>query len=382
MIYTMNHNRLIFRFLLFLFLYLHTNAIYSQSEDAIYYQRINKLISPENIPSHHGLYDSVQTKIRQHHSENRQAVNRFYIYEANWTAQLQEAELPVIFKYIPLLISHMDTRYRGDYQKVGLWGIDRITGIRYNLRMDSLIDERFDPAKATSVAIKELQKLMQRFEGNVWECILAYYSSPANVNASKIRMGADNPSPWELQNDSQRFPTDVITSLLSWIYVCHYSSLSSQKEANSPILTSDVKCLHTIQIKDLLDVLQIGQNRFEKYNPALIGKIIPESAILHLPPDKVAVFSSEAEKLGQLYIEKQIADSIAKAKADSIEKAKVTAQIANSSNNSSSITYIVKKGDVLGKIAQKYHVSVAEIKRWNHLKSDMIQIGQKLIINP
>ena len=44
------------------------------------------------------------------------------------------------------------------------------------------------------------------------------------------------------------------------------------------------------------------------------------------------------------------------------------------------IVYKVKSGDVLGKIARRYGVSVAQIKKWNGLKSNTIRIGQKLII--
>ena len=44
------------------------------------------------------------------------------------------------------------------------------------------------------------------------------------------------------------------------------------------------------------------------------------------------------------------------------------------------LKYTVKKGDTLSKIASKYHVSVTNLKKWNHLKSDMIREGQKLII--
>jgi len=44
------------------------------------------------------------------------------------------------------------------------------------------------------------------------------------------------------------------------------------------------------------------------------------------------------------------------------------------------LKYTVKKGDTLSKIASKYHVSVANLKKWNNLKSDMIREGQKLII--
>ncbi len=40
----------------------------------------------------------------------------------------------------------------------------------------------------------------------------------------------------------------------------------------------------------------------------------------------------------------------------------------------------VKKGDTLSGIAAKYHVSVSNLKKWNNLKSDKIQIGQTLII--
>ncbi len=42
--------------------------------------------------------------------------------------------------------------------------------------------------------------------------------------------------------------------------------------------------------------------------------------------------------------------------------------------------YIIKKGDTLTKIAHKYHVSINDLKKWNHLKSDKIREGQKLII--
>lgn len=44
------------------------------------------------------------------------------------------------------------------------------------------------------------------------------------------------------------------------------------------------------------------------------------------------------------------------------------------------IVYTVKSGDTLSKIAKKYHVKVSEIKKWNNLKSDVIQINQKLKI--
>ncbi len=47
----------------------------------------------------------------------------------------------------------------------------------------------------------------------------------------------------------------------------------------------------------------------------------------------------------------------------------------------SQLTYTVRKGDHLGAIANKHGVSVAELKKWNRLKSNRIQTGQKLKVS-
>ena len=43
-------------------------------------------------------------------------------------------------------------------------------------------------------------------------------------------------------------------------------------------------------------------------------------------------------------------------------------------------TYVVKKGDTLGKVALRLNTSTKELKRVNNLSSDLIQVGQKLTI--
>jgi membrane-bound lytic murein transglycosylase D len=42
----------------------------------------------------------------------------------------------------------------------------------------------------------------------------------------------------------------------------------------------------------------------------------------------------------------------------------------------------VKNGETLGHIAGKYGVGVSEVKRWNGLKSDMIRVGQRIVVYP
>ena len=45
-----------------------------------------------------------------------------------------------------------------------------------------------------------------------------------------------------------------------------------------------------------------------------------------------------------------------------------------------STTYVVKKGETLDKIAREHSVSIAQLKRWNHLRKNQINTGQELVI--
>ena len=47
----------------------------------------------------------------------------------------------------------------------------------------------------------------------------------------------------------------------------------------------------------------------------------------------------------------------------------------------SQLAYLVQPGDTLGKLAAKYHCTVEQLCRWNHIQNpNNIQIGQRLII--
>ena len=46
----------------------------------------------------------------------------------------------------------------------------------------------------------------------------------------------------------------------------------------------------------------------------------------------------------------------------------------------SKIRYIVKSGDYLGKIANKFRVRISAIKRWNGLETDHLKVGDRLTI--
>jgi len=73
-------------------------------------------------------------------------------------------------------------------------------------------------------------------------------------------------------------------------------------------------------------------------------------------------------------------DTVSTKKTVSTTKATSTAKITAPSNLNS-LTYKVVKGDSLFKIATKFHVTLANLKKWNNLNSDIIYIGQVLNVN-
>ncbi|WP_157055587.1 LysM peptidoglycan-binding domain-containing protein, partial [Liquorilactobacillus cacaonum] len=54
---------------------------------------------------------------------------------------------------------------------------------------------------------------------------------------------------------------------------------------------------------------------------------------------------------------------------------------SSSSTSNTSSSYTVKSGDSLWAIANKYGISVANLKSWNSLSSDTIYVGQSLKVS-
>lgn len=107
--------------------------------------------------------------------------------------------------------------------------------------------------------------------------------------------------------------------------------------------------------------------------------LMPDVSIISDFIASVYVYNEGKLKLGEV-LEIQPDNSSEKPKQEiaATEKPKPAPQPAKPKETT--IKYTVKKGDTLTKIASKHHVSVANLKKWNKLRSDMIREGQKLII--
>lgn len=139
-------------------------------------------------------------------------------------------------------------------------------------------------------------------------------------------------------------------------------------------------CLVKYKIKpeDKIDVVaknfSIGENEIKQINFLGADDWQAQKLLFIRVPLKDSVFYSAFDTLSTEQIKEQLKTIQANNNPD------VQNVSPNASSNPVNKTHVVKSGDTLSQIARKYGVTVKQIKTWNNLKSDNIQIGQKLII--
>ncbi len=139
-------------------------------------------------------------------------------------------------------------------------------------------------------------------------------------------------------------------------------------------------CLVKYKIKpeDKIDVVaknfSIGENEIKQINFLGADDWQVQKLLFIKVPLKDSVFYSTFDTLSTEQIKEQIKT------IETSNNPNVQNNNTNASSNPVNKTHVVKSGETLSQIARKHGVTVKQIKNWNNLKSDNIQIGQKLII--
>ena len=251
----------------------------------------------------------------------------------------------------------------------GMWQFMYSTAKIYGLTINSFVDERLDPVKAADAAARYLRDSYEIFGD--WNLAIASYNCGAgNVNKA-IRRSGGKRAFWDIWPYLPRETRGYVPAFVGALYAMTYY----KEHGIRPDIVQLPEHIDTFKVNKMLHFGQINEltgapiDQIKNLNPQYKHQIIPgneKEYILRLP-----------YKYTSAYIEHE--DSIHTYKAD-IFFNPVTIKKIKDGGDGERIVYKVKSGDYLGKIAGKYRVSVAQIKRWNNLKSNDIRIGQKLII--
>lgn len=285
---------------------------------------------------------------------------------------LDKHGLPLEMKYLAIVESALDPRAKSRVGATGLWQFMYSTGKLFGLEVSSYVDERSDPIMATDAACKYLKSLEESLGD--WDLALAAYNSgPGNV-AKALRRAGGHRNYWNIRHHLPRETAGYVPAFLATMYIFEYAEEHGFK-SNGPkypyIATDTVRVKNMIALEHVAKVTNLDLEELTFLNPSYKNAIIPvvkdEQYMLRLPVDAMGKFVANEEAV------------YAYAKAEFDQREKALPQFFEQSDR---IRYRVRSGDYLGKIANKYGVTVSQIKRWNGLRSNRLRIGQRLTIHP
>lgn len=285
---------------------------------------------------------------------------------------LQKYGLPDELKYLAIVESGFNPRAISRAGAGGLWQFMPYTGRSYGLHQDFYIDERFDPHKSTDAACKYI-KMMYNMFGD-WELALAAYNSgPGNVRKA-IRRSGYKKGFWEIYRYLPRETRSYVPQFVAIQYVMQYAHEYNFiiKDKIYPMEYDTLMVDEFINLKLLANELNICYEDLEMLNPAIKRFALPDAIKkypVNIPIDKIAFIRKNREEI--------LTNSALTGKNELQALARNT---PGSTYGRARIVHRVRSGDVLGTIAQRYHVRISDIRKWNHIRGNLIRIGQRLNI--
>jgi membrane-bound lytic murein transglycosylase D len=263
--------------------------------------------------------------------------------------------------FLPIVLSGCNQEFSvGDAS--GLWAMPFLAARRQHLRIDSLVDERLGGDFTTDAALKHFSFLLSIHRADYWRATVAFTSGPSQLTLIDTTLqGVDMLS---------RLNPETVDALLFQAYtnqLFRLVHLENQMNNCFDILGhfQPVIIEKPLQIKAIAEVLAVDESRLRKTNPVYTGQYL-QTGYRKVP------FVLEDTLVGRFTLLK---DSIAR-----WQPAKPKAITSSDEWESYFVQHRVGKGETLGRIAGKYHVTIAQIKKWNKLLSDKIRKGQTLRI--
>jgi len=287
-------------------------------------------------------------------------------------------------KYLAIVESALNPKAVSRVGATGLWQFMYQTGKQYNLKIDSYVDERSDPLKSSEAAAQYMATMYGIFGD--WDLVLASYNSgPGNV-AKAIRRSGGQQNYWNIRKNLPKETQGYVPAFLATMYIYEYHKehgIKPERALVQSFATDTILIKKQMSFKQIADLLDVSVSQLQLLNPSYKMNVIPyygdRDHFLRLPKDKIAVFASNEDKI-YAYVQR---DLDFREKPFQVTKAIVLNDSLNSTQRISlpkAKYYTVKSGDYLGKIASQNGVSVEQIKKWNSLNSNNVNIGQKLIV--
>lgn len=267
--------------------------------------------------------------------------------------RIDDHDMPTEIALLPIVESGFDPTARSYMGASGLWQIMPGTADHVGLARDWWYDGRNDVIASTDAALSYLDAMQARYDGDWLLALAAYNAGPSRVDAALARADREGAgsSFWDL--DLPRETMDYVPKLLALRRIMatpERFSVDWPTLDNTP-RTRRVSLPGQIELAVAARMLDMSEEDLRELNPALQrwASAPRQGSHLLVPAQKAADFKARLAKAGPSTL--------------------VSRNI-----------HTVRRGDALSVIAKHYQVSVAALRQANNLRGDRIRVGQTLQI--
>jgi membrane-bound lytic murein transglycosylase D len=324
-------------------------------------------------------------------------------YRAMIESTLKKEGLPLDLFYLAQAESAFKPRALSSKGARGIWQFMPYTGQEYGLQRTYYVDQRDDPAAATEAAAESLRDLYQTF-GDWYLVMAAYNSGPMNVTRAVERTGfADF---WDLQkmNALPEQTKNYVPIILALALVAKDPGLYGIHVDADPDPPADSVALdHSISLRLVADATGASVDDLQALNPELVRGVTPPNFVLNVPKGtgdklKTEIAGIPADKLTSWRLatvsDGETLSAVARqyhVTLASLENVNMidphdppangtVLMIPAAPPRAKLIYYRVRRADTMDSIAAHYEVSVSDLRRWNHLRSERTPHGRTLRI--
>jgi membrane-bound lytic murein transglycosylase D len=290
----------------------------------------------------------------------------------------------------------------------GMWQFMTYTGPEYGLTRNGYFDYRFDPEKSSRAYARYIKALHAQF-GDWYLAMAAYDWGPGNIQKAVMRTGyADF---WELyrRNAMPGETRSYVPKILAAIIMAkNPERYGLDKLVPSPAVIYDtVPTTYAIDLRLVADVTDSSVSELVALNPALLRLSTPADIAfdLHIPVGTKKAYNDRIKEIPEekrgtwRYHEVKAGETLASiandlhaqpsaiAEANQVslsaavqEGDELVIPIAGSAASTHPSRYTTRRGDTLITIADRFNVSVEDLRRWNNLSSSALQPGRSLAV--
>ena len=353
-------------------------------EKEVFIERLKRIPSIIEMPYN----EVVQKFIDRYSGRLRHSVSYMLgasnFYMPIFEEALETYGLPLELKYLPVIESALNPKAVSRVGATGLWQFMLATGKRYGLEVNSLVDERRDPIKASYAAANYLSDLYKVFGD--WNLVIAAYNcGPDQINKA-IHRSKGSKDYWQiypyLPKETRGYVPAFIAANYIMTYYCEHNICPMTTRL--PAKTDTIMVGRNVHLEQIASVCNIDIEQLRTLNPAYRRDIVPGATKLsavRLPQTEVgkfidledSIYAYNAEVLFSKRTTVEVNDDVPTyTRKSSSKRSRKKAR----SSRGRSVT--VKSGQTLSEIAKRNGTTVAKLRRLNGIKGSNIRAGKKL----